>query len=103
MDYLKYTKTQIEKHWSLLEDHFLWSKHNKNDNCYDCVWNHLLKIEGYLEEAFKFDKSVQKYEQMFTKIDTIKEEMYVKGKKDFIKYALISREMKRLVWENKNG
>jgi len=102
MNNLKYTKTQIEKHFSLLEDHFLWSIHNKKENCYECIWYHLVKLEGYCEEGLKFDKDVQKYKHMFIKIDTLKDELYVKGKTDYVKYALIAREMKRLVWGDKD-
>lgn len=98
MDNKRYTLNRLELHFSLLEDHFLWSISNKKENCYECIWNHLVKLEGYCEEGLKFDKDVQKYEQMFIKINTLKDEIYVKGKKDYIKYALICREMKRLVW-----
>ena len=103
MDNLKYTKMQLEKHWSLIEDHFLWASWNKKESCYECVWFHIVKLEGYCEEGLKFDKDVQKYEQMFININILKDELYVKDKTDYIKYALISREMKRLVWENKGG
>ena len=100
MDNLKYTKIQLEKNLALLEDHLLWSVWNIKDNCYDCIYGHIIKIEGYCEEGLKFSNE-DKFKTLLLSLKVLKEDIFKEGSKNYWRWATIVREWKYLVWSKK--
>jgi len=100
MELLIYTNQQIEKHAALLEDHLLYVEINGMDGmCYQCVWGHLLKLEGYCEEALKFSQDSKKYLDILQIIRYIRGAVYNREKCGYVTLAQIIREVKLNVWQ----
>jgi hypothetical protein len=97
MDNLKFTKLQLEKHLALLEDHLLWSTWNTKDSCYECIYGHLIKIEGYLEEGLKFSNE-EKFWLILKSLQPMREDIFSKEKGNFRRWAFIVREWRYLIW-----
>lgn len=100
IDYLTYTKRQLVEHWGLLEDHFLWaSRFGADEGCLNCIWGHLVKISGYVNEGIKFSKTEDDeavFKQMGEVGRYLEDAIFMKGEEDWRTFARMAREMRYL-------
>jgi len=100
VDYATYAKRMLAEHWGLLEDHFLWAdRFGADEGCLNCIWGHLVKISGYVDEGIKFAPSEEdrdSFRQMGKVGKFLEEEVFIKGKDEWIPYARMAREMRYL-------